>query len=39
MAKPVITDKPIIDQAEFNGVTIWRRYGGSISTAEAGSSA
>lgn len=30
MAKPIITDKPIIDQAEFNGVTIWRKEGGSI---------
>lgn len=30
MAKPVITDKPIIDQTEFNGVTIWRKEGGSI---------
>ena len=30
MAKPVITDKPIIDQAEFDGVAIWRKEGGSI---------
>lgn len=34
MAKPVITDKPIIDQAEFNGVTIWRKEGGSIEVSD-----
>jgi len=34
MAKPVITDKPIIDQAEFNGVTIWRKQGGSIEVSD-----
>ena len=34
MARPVITDKPIIDQAEFNGVTIWRKEGGSIEVSD-----
>lgn len=34
MAKPVITDKPIIDQAEYNGVTIWRKEGGSIEVSD-----
>lgn len=34
MAKPVITDKPVIDQAEFNGVTIWRKEGGSIEVSD-----
>ena len=30
MAKPFDTDKPIIDQAEFNGITVWRTEGGRI---------
>ena len=34
MARPVITDKPILDQAEFNGVTIWRKEGGSIEVSD-----
>jgi len=34
MAKPVITDKPILEQAEFNGVTIWRKEGGSIEVSD-----
>ena len=34
MTRPVITDKPIIDQAEFNGVTIWRKEGGSIEVSD-----
>lgn len=34
MAKPVITDKTVIDHAEFNGVTIWRKEGGSIEVSD-----
>lgn len=34
MAKPVVTDKPVIDQAEFNGITIWRKEGGSIEVSD-----
>ena len=34
MAKPIITNKSIIDQAEFNGVTIWRKEGGSIEVSD-----
>lgn len=34
MAKPVITDKPIIDQAEFEGITIWRKEGNSIEVSD-----
>lgn len=30
MSKSVIADSPIIDQAEFNGITIRRKEGGSI---------
>jgi len=36
MAKPVITDKPILEQAEFNGTTIWRKVGGSIEVSDTG---
>lgn len=34
MAKPVITDKPVIDQAQFGDITIWRKEGGSIEVSD-----
>lgn len=34
MAKPVITDKPVINQAQFGDITIWRKEGGSIEVSD-----
>lgn len=34
MAKPIITDKPIVDQASFGDVIVWKKEGGSIEVSD-----